>query len=171
MQIGEHLSRVALVADKFTLVRSLNHPVPAHGPEPGERCRMPIEHRDDAAMGRHLGEEPLDVAAGVNEPALARAARGGPAGIEAVGGSDGEQADVAPVFRHQADGLDRFRCNRAGVGDDDLAIRPGPAQPIGAVDDRLTQLRAHRPFYLLDRPRGEAQINRAAGLVAQPVAL
>src|ERR1700724_681983 len=60
------------------------HAVAAHGPEPRERCRMPIEDRDDAAMGRHLGEEPLDVAAGVNEPALARTARGGPARGEAL---------------------------------------------------------------------------------------
>src|ERR1051326_2148572 len=147
------------------------HPVAAHGTEPGERCRMSVEHGDDAAMGRHFGKQPLNVAAGVNEPALARPARRGPAGVEPVRGGDGEEADVASVLRHQADGLDRFRRDRAGVGDDDLAIGPWPAQPIGAVDDRLAQLQAHRPFYLLDRRGGEAEINRAAGLVAQPVAL
>src|SRR5262249_48148710 len=103
--------------------------------------------------------------------ALAGPARRRPAGVEAVGGGDGEQADVSAVFRHQADGLDRLRRDRAGVGDDNLTIGPGPAQPIGAVDDRLTQLQAHRPFYLLDRPRLEAQVDTAAGLSATPSSL
>ena len=73
--------------------------------------------------------------------------------------------------RHQADGLDRLGRDRAGVGDDDLAVRSRLAQPVGAVDDALAQLRRHLALDLLDRPRREAQIDRAAGLVAQPVAL
>src|SRR5262249_40267282 len=32
VQISEHLPKLAQVADRFTLIRSLNHTVPAHGP-------------------------------------------------------------------------------------------------------------------------------------------
>ena len=77
----------------------------------------------------------------MHEPALARALRGGPAGVEPIGRGDGEQADVATILGHQADRLDRLRRDRTRVGDDHLAIRPGFAHPVGAVDDRLAQLR------------------------------
>ena len=116
-------------------------------------------------------EQPLDVRAGVDEAALARPQRRGPAGVEPVGRGDGEEADVAAVLRHQPDRLDRLGRDRAGIGDDHLAVRAGLAQPVGAVDDGLAQLRRHRPLDLLDRPGREPQIDRAAGLVAQPVAL
>ena len=91
-----------------------------------------------------VGEQPLDVRAGMDEAALAGALRRGPAGVEAVRRGDGEQADVAAVLRHQADRLDRLGRDRAGIGDDDLAVRAGLAQPIGAVDDGLAQLGRHR---------------------------
>ena len=121
-------------------------------------------------MGRQFGEQPLDVRARVHKPALTRALRRGPAGIEPVGRGDRKQADVAAIFRHQSDRLDGFGRHRAGIGDDHLTIRSGPAQPIGAIDDGLAQIRSHRAFDLLDRPRGEPQVDRAAGFVAQPVA-
>ena len=142
-----------------------------HGAQPRQRRRMSVEHADDAAMRRQAGEQALDMGAGVHEAALARAAGRGPAGVEPVGRGHGKKPDVAAVFRHQTDRLDRFRRDRAGIGDHDLAIRPGLAQPIGAVDDRLAQRRRHRALDLLDRSRGQPQINRAAGFVAQPVAL
>ena len=132
---------------------------------------MAVEHGDERAVRRQAVEQPLDVRAGMHQAALARALRRGPAGVEPVGRGDGEQADVAAVLRHQADRLDRLGRDRAGIGDDHLAVRAGLAQPVGAVDDRLPQLRRHRPLDLLDRPRREPQIDRAAGLVAQPVAL
>jgi hypothetical protein len=44
------------------------HPMTAHGAEPGERRRVTVEHGDDAAMGRHLGKQPLDMGACVHEP-------------------------------------------------------------------------------------------------------
>ena len=93
--------------------------------EPGQRRRVAVEHGDDAAMRRHVGEQPLDMRARMHQAALARALRRGPAGIEPVGRGDREQADVAAVLRHQADGLDRLRRDRAGIGDDDLAFGPG----------------------------------------------
>src|SRR5262249_45164254 len=75
------------------------HAMAAHGAQPREGCRMPVEHRDDAAVRRYLGEEPLDVGTGMHEPALARPARGGPAGVEAVGGGYGGKADIAAGLR------------------------------------------------------------------------
>src|SRR5690606_8882826 len=54
--------------------------VAADGAQPGERRRVAVEHRHDAAVGRQLLEEPLDMASGVNETALAGAARRRPAG-------------------------------------------------------------------------------------------
>jgi len=93
---------------------------------------------------------------GMDEAALARALGRGPARVEPVGRGDGKQADVAAVLRHQPDRLDRLRHDRAGIGDDDLAIRTGRALPIRTVDDRLPQLRRHRALDLLDRPRRKA---------------
>src|SRR3984893_1044935 len=66
--VAIEVANLARLAEMLDAERT--HPVPAHGPEPRERCRMPIEDRDDAAMGRHLGEEPLDVAARANAAAL-----------------------------------------------------------------------------------------------------
>ena len=119
-------------------------------------------------MGGNVGEQPLDMRARIDKAALAGALRCRPAGIEPVGGGDREEADVAAVLGHQPDRLDRFGRDRAGIGDDHLAIGSRPAQPVGAVDDGLPQVVRHRTFDLLDRPRGEPQIDRAAGLVAQP---
>ena len=68
--------------------------------------RMAVDDGDQRAMRRQIGKQPLDMAV-AHAPGRARArARGGPAGIQPVGRGDGEQADVAAVFRHQADGLD-----------------------------------------------------------------
>jgi hypothetical protein len=89
----------------------------------------------------------------MHQAALARALRRGPAGIEAVGGRHRQKPDVAAVFRHQADGVDRFRRDGAGIGDDHLCIRARLAQPIGAVDDLLRQFIRHLALDLLDRPR------------------
>src|SRR5882672_12259812 len=58
------------------------HAMAVHGAEPGERRRMAVEHRDDSAMARHAGEQPLDMRARMREAALAGALRRGPAGIE-----------------------------------------------------------------------------------------
>src|SRR5580704_6258380 len=139
--------------------------------EPGQRCRVAIEHADDAAMRRQAAQEPFDMGASVNAAALARPAGRGPAGIEPVGRRHGKKAHVAPVFRHQARGLNGLRCNRARIGNHHLAVGPRLAQPVSAVDDGPAARRRHLPRYLLDWSGGEAQIDGAAGLVAQPIAL
>ena len=104
-------------------------------------------------MRRHVGEQPLDVRSRMHKATFARALRGRPPGIEPVGRGDGEKADIAPVLGHQPDGGNRFRCNRAGVGNEDLTVRSRLAQPIAAIDDLLAQFLRHRARNLLDRPR------------------
>jgi hypothetical protein len=65
----------------------------------------------------------------------ARAARRGPAGMQPVGRGDASRPTSRRLLADQADRLDRLRRDRAGIGDDHLAIRARLAQPIGAVDD------------------------------------
>src|SRR5512133_2585940 len=77
--------------------------------KPGERRRMAVNHRHEWAMRGNIGEQALDVASRVNEPVLACALRGHPAGIEPIGGSDCEKSDVAPVFADKPNRLDRLR--------------------------------------------------------------
>ena len=111
------------------------HPMTRDRAKPGERRRMSVEHGHDPAMRGHIGQQPLDMRARMHEPAFARALRRGPSGIEAIGRGHGEDANVAPVLRHQADRGDRFRRDRAGIGDDHLTIRSGRTHPVSAVDD------------------------------------
>jgi hypothetical protein len=124
--------------------------------DPGKGRRVAIEHRHDAAMGRQIGEQALDMRTRMHKPALARSLRRGPAGVETVRRGDGEEAYVPAVLGHQSDGLDRFRRDRTGIGDYDLAVRPWFAQPVGAVDNCLAQLRRHIAPDLLHRTGGQA---------------
>src|SRR5580704_19384618 len=123
------------VIDRAGLAEMLDaerpHAMAVDGAEPRQGRRMAVEHADDAAMAWQAGEQPLDMGAGVNQAALARPARRGPAGIETVRRSDGQEADVAAVFGHQADGLDGLGGDRTGVSHHDLAVRARLAQPIG----------------------------------------
>ena len=96
---------------------------------------MSVDDRQERAVRRHIGEQALDVASRMDEAVLACPLCGRPAGIQPVGRSDGEQADIAPVFRHEAYGFDRFRRQAAGIGDDDLRIGTGLSHPIAAIDD------------------------------------
>jgi hypothetical protein len=91
-------------------------------------------------------EQALDMGARVDQPRLAGPLRRRPAGVEPIGGGDRDQPDVAPVLRHQADRLDRLRRDGAGIGDDDLGVRPGLAHPVGAVDDARAQIGRHARF-------------------------
>src|SRR5580704_135721 len=147
----EVLDRAGL-AEMLDAERS--HAVAMNGAEPRQSRRMTVQHADDAAMPRQVGEQPLDMAAGMNQTAFARPARRSPAGIETVRRRDGQEPDVAAILRHQADGLDGLGRDRAGIGDNDLTVRAGLAQPIGAIDDRLAQRRRHRALDLFDRTRG-----------------
>ena len=145
------------VRDRAGLAEMLDperpHAMAVDRAEPGEGCGVSVEHRDDAAVRRQIAEESLDVRAGMDEPAIAGAQRRGPAGVEPVGRSHCQQADVTTILRHQPDRLDRLRRHRAGVRHHDLAVRPGLAQPVGAIDDALAQLGRHCALDLLDWAR------------------
>src|SRR5262249_39668054 len=64
------------IADRTGLAEMLDperaHAVTGDGAEPGERRRMTVEHGDDAAMRRHVVEQPLHMRARMDEAALAR---------------------------------------------------------------------------------------------------
>src|SRR5262245_22670257 len=107
----------------------------------------------------------------MNQSAFAGALCGRPACVESVCGCHSEQADVPSILGHQPNGSNRLGRNRASISDDDLTIRSWLTQPVGAIDNVLPELVGHLTFDLLDRPRGEPQIDRTAGFVAQPVAL
>lgn len=66
--------------------------------EPRQGRRMAIKDSDEAAMGRDLHQQTLNVGAGVQEPVFTGTAGRGPAGVEAIGRCDSEQADVAPIL-------------------------------------------------------------------------
>src|SRR5580692_5620605 len=76
------------VLDRAGLAEMLDaerpHAMAVDGAEPGQSRRMAVEHADDAAMAWQAGEQALDMRAGVNQAALARAAGRGPAGIETI---------------------------------------------------------------------------------------
>src|SRR5262245_6178833 len=107
----------------------------------------------------------------MDESAFAGPARSGPARIQAIGRRHGEEAYIAAILGHQADRLDRLARDRTLIGDDDLAVRAGRPQPVGAVDDRLAVGRIELTDRLLERAGRQAEIDRAAGLVAKPGAL
>ncbi len=142
------------------------HPVAGDCAEPGERRRVAVKHGDDPRMRRHFVEHLLDMGAGMGKPAFAGALRRRPAGIEPVGGGNGEQPNVAAVFRHQPYRLNRFRRDRTRIGHHHLAVWPRLAKPISAVNDLSTVIGRERPLRLFDRTGREPQVNRSACLLA-----
>ena len=63
----------------------------------------------------------------------------GPAGVQAVGGSDGQEADVAAQLAQAAGGGDGLGRDAALIGDHHLAVGAGLAPPVGAVDGALAE--------------------------------
>ena len=59
-------------------------PMPLHRTKPCERCGMAVEHGYDTAMRWNIGEQTLDMRTRMDEAALARALRRGPARIETI---------------------------------------------------------------------------------------
>ena len=135
VKIGNR-ARLAEVLDAER-ARSVAH----HGTDPGECRRMCVDDGDQAAMGRDLGKQALDMARGVHEASLAGPLSRGPAGVEPVGRGHCKKANVSPVLGDQADRFDGLRGNSSGISHDDLRVRPGPAQPIRPIDDVVAQRR------------------------------
>src|SRR6186997_495959 len=101
----------------------------------------------------------------------ALALRRGPSGIEPIRGGHGQNADIAPIFAEHAGRGDGLIGHCTLISDDDRTVRPGPSEPVGAIDDTL-------PKIVVDSLRGlfewlgcKPEIDRAAGLIAQPCPL
>ena len=54
------------------------------GAQPGERCWMTVDYRDEPAMRRDVRQQPLDMRARMDEPAFSRPLCCGPGSIEPV---------------------------------------------------------------------------------------
>src|SRR4029079_14007486 len=52
--------------------------------EPCQCCRVSVEHADDSALRRHIGEQALDVRTRMNKAPFAGALSSGPAGVETI---------------------------------------------------------------------------------------
>src|SRR5437870_1611351 len=70
--------------------------VAAYAAEPAQCRWMAVDHADDAAVARQRRQQPLDMAEVARSAVLtADPARRGPAGMQAVGRGDRQQADIA----------------------------------------------------------------------------
>lgn len=106
-----------------------SHPVPGHRPQPRQRRGMTVKDGHDQTMARQIAEKALDMArpAGPTHPPPLRRR---PAGIEPVRRGYRQHGHVTPVIADPARGFDCSRRDRALIGNDDLGVRPGRAQPI-----------------------------------------
>jgi hypothetical protein len=73
--------------------------VAAHAAEPAQRRRMAVDHGDDAAVARQWRKQFFDMAEMWRAaPFAANLARRGPAGMQAIGRGNRQQADIAATF-------------------------------------------------------------------------
>src|SRR5690349_5973367 len=130
--------------------------------EPCQGSWMTVEHGDDPAMRGNVRQQTLDMRTRMDQASFACALSRSPSGIEAIRRCHGEKAHVAAVFRHQADGFNRFGRDGPGVGNNDLAVGPRLAMPVGAVDNLMLELECKLAADLFDRPGRKPQIDRSA---------
>ena len=133
--------------------------------EEGQRVRMAVEHGDDRrrALGREQLVEDRVVAVGEALPRLQRAeheigrgqaddvARRRPPPVELVGGGE-------HLGHDRADADERHRRRALGA----RAAGSRPRAPAAGARSRSSRLLGQRRQRLVDRPRGEAEIGRAA---------
>ena len=100
--------------------------------------------------------------------ALAGPLRGGPSRVEAIRRGHRQQADVAPILRHQAGRRDRFRRDRTRVGHHGLRVRTGASEPVAARDDVGRVFAGDGAPRLLDRPRRQSKVNRTTVVLGRP---
>ena len=148
-----------------------DHPVPGHRAEPRQRRRVSVDRRDQRAVGGQLAEQRFHMRARLRIAARPVPLRRGPAGVEPVRRGHRQNPHVAPVLADHPRRRDGFVGHRALIGDDHRAVRPRLAQPVAAVDGALHEGVVMALAGLLERLGGEPQVDRAAGLVAQPCAL
>ena len=160
------------IPDRAGLTKMLdperNGLMPADGAEPGQRRRMPVNHGDEFAVRRQVPHQGFDMGFGGRTAACPRPLGGRPSRIEAVGRGHRQHAHVVPTLADRSGGPDRFGRDHPLIGDDDLAVRPRLAKPVGAVDGALPEGIVDALDRLLDRVGGQTEVDRAAGLIAQP---
>jgi hypothetical protein len=84
--------------------------------------------------------------------------------VQAVGRGDREKPDLPDVFSDRLMRGERLGCHGTAIGDREFRAGIGLAQPIAAGDDRLGEIRVHRPLGLLDRSCRQPEIDRFPGL-------
>ena len=104
-------------------------------------------------------------------PPCAPPAGGGPAGVEPVGRSDAQDADVAPLLHDTSRCGDRLRGDAALISDHEVTVRTRRPQPVGPVDDTLPKVEVRATQHLLDRPGRQSEVDRATFFVPEPGAL
>ncbi len=119
---------------------------------------MAVDHRDERRAGAEPAEQSLDPAG------FAARQRRLPLGVETVGRGDREQPRAGHILANCLMGGECFGGDRAAIGDRQLGVRAGLAQPIGATDDRLGKRPVDLALGLLDRPRRQAEVDRLAVL-------
>ena len=145
--------------------------VAGDGAEPGQGLGVAVDDGDEAGVGSERRQQALDVGAGADAAGLAGAFGGVPAGVQAVGRGNGEQAGAGHVLEQLVVGGDRLGRDRAGVDDGQFGPRRRRPQPVAAQDDVALARLIERARGLVERPRRQAEIDRAALDVAQPVGL
>ena len=94
IEIGQRSGLTKMLDAEWT------YPMTRNSAEPRECRRVSVEYGDQAAIGRHITEQPLDMRTRMDKAALARALSRGPPCVEPVGGGYCEQADIAAVLCH-----------------------------------------------------------------------
>lgn len=137
------------IADRTSLPEMLDamgdRPVPRHAAQPGQGCRMPIDDGDEGAVARQGIEQRLDMAPRSWIAARSLPLRSRPSGIETIRRRYGEHADVPSGFADHASSSDRLIGDRALICDDDCAVWPRLAQPVGPIDRALPKSPDHEP--------------------------
>ena len=124
---------------------------------------MAVEDGDEGGGGRQAGEQRLDVGRAHRRlSARPRGAGGEPAGVEAVGRGDGEQADPRHLFGERLVRGARLGHDGAGKGQRQRRTFSGLDEPVAAGQDVAAQRRVHGARRLIDGARGQPAIDGAA---------
>ncbi len=130
-----------------TLDPERHDPARPDGAEPGQCRGVEIADRDQRRIWAQPRQQLLGRALSVL--GLRRA----PIAVQPAGRGDREQSRLRHVFKKLPVGGEGFGGDRTAIGDREIGIGAGLAQPIGAGHHRLGESRLDLSLRLLDRPR------------------